>query len=566
MDIKKSEIIIGILAILCILYKIYLYIFYIDYITTTVTIFFLISTFIFHIFYLFYFFMIIPLKSHKINSMRAELALKIRKHNSIITYSIVILYLFEFYMIEIVYGYVKEYLDNCPFFLTDDLNKHHKRRCELYNVNHNSRYSYQNISSFDPSGSFKYETETHFLYDKKIEKKLRKKIMSDYIRCLHLNSLIKDNEVISLFANEYKNSKNYYCSRTNKPEKNYLISDKNCKNQTKVIFIILMTIFEIIQFFLKIIIPIVIGKKNPGFNDHNDYNDYNTNINIRNRNNNNNYNYNNNNNINFNNIINNNDNNNNNNYNGNDTNNHLDSTIISDVNYNENFEEKNAKNIIIENGKELPINTDIQNINFDNIDNEEINDSINIANKDIELKNENEVKEKTIYENNLISNEIINSMNNNVQINEGKEIMKDDEKNNKETINQINNSKELIENNNIEKDNENKSEIIINNNEDNKMENNMENNEKENDNNKRDKSLLNKLFEEFEGERLSSTIKHNKSLNIEKDELKHGKNNTNIPEDTKPENDEKEEDKKDNSKMPEDTKIPNSEDNDDDNN
>ena len=231
MAIKKFEIIVGIIAIICVLYKILLYIFYINYITTTVIIFFFFSTFLLNIFYLYYIFMIIPLKSNRINRMRANLALLTRK--KIIPYITSLLFFFEFIMMGIVYFYVKDYWDNCPFFIYDDLNKHYNRRCELYNINHNSRYSYQYICSFDPSGPFKYETETHFLYDKKVEKKLRKKIQPDYLRCIRLNSLITDNEVITLFINEYKNSKNYYCSRTNKPKKNFSISDKDCKSKKK---------------------------------------------------------------------------------------------------------------------------------------------------------------------------------------------------------------------------------------------------------------------------------------------------------------------------------------------
>jgi len=492
--------------------------------------------------------MIIPLKSNSINKTRAKLALITRK--KIIPYITSLLYFFELIMIGIVYFYVKDYWENCPFFIYDDLNKHYNRRCELYNINHNSRYSYQYICSFDPSGPFKYETETHFLYDKKVEKKLRKKIQPDYLRCIRLNSLITGNEVIALFINEYKNSKNYYCSRTNKPKKNFSISDKDCKNKKKIILLCLYIIFSIVQFFLIICIPIVIGDKNPGFNE---YNDYNRNGNIDNRNNNNNYNnyYNNNN---------------NNNYNGNVTSNHLDSTIISNTNDNENFEQKNTKNIIVENGRELPISIDIQNINFENIDNKEIMNPENIRNEDIEIKNENENKEKSEKnendENNFNLYNNINSMNNNEQINEENGIIKDDENNNRDAVSQINESKDFYGNEKIEKDNENKSEIIINNNE---KENNEEINEKENTNNKGNESLLNKLFEDFEGENLSSTIKYNKNKDIEKGKLNHEEKNIDIPKDTNQENEDNEEDKKDGNKKPEDTKTSRSEDDNDDN-
>ena len=48
-----------------------------------------------------------------------------------------------------------KYWEICPFTLSGlDYNKHCSRRCELYNINNNSRYSYQNIYSYNPSKDF----------------------------------------------------------------------------------------------------------------------------------------------------------------------------------------------------------------------------------------------------------------------------------------------------------------------------------------------------------------------------------------------------------------------------
>ena len=102
------------------------------------------------------------------------------------------------------------YLNICPYTISDlDLKLHLKRRCELYNINNNSRYSYQYICSYDSSKELKI---------KKLSKKQKQDFNSYNALCLKVESLIKNNSIVDLFSKEYSNSDKYYCSITSKPK------------------------------------------------------------------------------------------------------------------------------------------------------------------------------------------------------------------------------------------------------------------------------------------------------------------------------------------------------------
>jgi hypothetical protein len=137
-----------------------------------------------------------------------------------------------------------KYWKYCPYLITDlDYNLHFERRCELYNINNNSRYSYQYICSFDSSKNFK-------------KNNLKKEIKNDNIICIPVKEMKENeyNEVKNLFINEYKNLNNYYCSRTNIPKNYSFVNPKNCKKTKYFLNIALYIIFIFEYIFIYIIL------------------------------------------------------------------------------------------------------------------------------------------------------------------------------------------------------------------------------------------------------------------------------------------------------------------------
>ena len=135
-----------------------------------------------------------------------------------------------------------KYWKYCPYLITDlDYNLHFERRCELYNINNNSRYSYQYICSYDSSKNFK-------------KNNLKNKIKIDNIICIPVKEIKGNeyNEVKNLFINEYKNFNNYYCSRTNIPKNYSFVNHKDCKKTKYFLSITLyiIFIFEFIFFYI----------------------------------------------------------------------------------------------------------------------------------------------------------------------------------------------------------------------------------------------------------------------------------------------------------------------------
>ena len=138
----------------------------------------------------------------------------------------------------------EKYRKVCPFTLDNiDFKNHLSRRCELYNVNANSRYSFQYICSYDPSNDLKN------LELNKDEYESSNKL--EIVRCLLANNLIKDNEIIFDFASEYKNINKYYCSLVYKPKLNNYINSKECqKDRSKKNLIFLILIYIQLLFIL----------------------------------------------------------------------------------------------------------------------------------------------------------------------------------------------------------------------------------------------------------------------------------------------------------------------------
>ena len=224
-----------------------------------------------------------------------------------------------------------EYWKNCPFTLTDSYEKlHHKRRCELYNINNNSRYQYQYICSYDPTEDFKYEIIKNYRGDtRKKEKQLKQEIEPEYMFCIPAKSAIKDNAIISLFNNKYLNNNNYYCSRTNKPEKYSYAKDKDCNNKNQRNWFYVLFYFSFFQIFYILVVTYYLVEILKNIRRYG-----NVDFGIRN--------------YNFNNIS-------------------LKSTKISEINEgNSNFIRTITKNIIYENNNEIPIEINIKKFDLDN--------------------------------------------------------------------------------------------------------------------------------------------------------------------------------------------------------
>ena len=168
---------------------------------------------------------------------------KIKKSFYILSVAYIFIYIVEIYALSINLSiYESDFLKNCPYLLNDlNYNLHLKRRCELYNINKNSRYLYQYICSYDSSKEFKYKD-----FDKKEKKILSKEISPDYVICISAKKFLIDNNIIDLFNKEYKNTQKYFCSRTNKPKDYTYAKIEDCNNLIKQFFI--MFLFTIIIF------------------------------------------------------------------------------------------------------------------------------------------------------------------------------------------------------------------------------------------------------------------------------------------------------------------------------
>lgn len=120
-----------------------------------------------------------------------------------------------------------QYWKNCPFTISEFYEQLNiERICQLYNINNNSRYSYQYVCSYDSSKDFHFD--------------LSKKIENNKVICVK-GELIEDNKIINLFYNKYKNI--YYCSRTNRPNSFKYAKDKDCKKINYIMMILIYIFF-----------------------------------------------------------------------------------------------------------------------------------------------------------------------------------------------------------------------------------------------------------------------------------------------------------------------------------
>ena len=160
-----------------------------------------------------------------------------------------VIYLLRFINLYNLWNY-DNFIKNCPFSLSSDLkffndSFYEKRRCELYDINMNSRYKYQYICSYNASEYFKNDNKKDGL---------------DKIICIPKEHNIDNNEIIDKFNEIYECKDNndtnlFYCSRIDKPEKDIYIKEKFCNQEKKVpffvdLFVYLLDIFRFILNFL----------------------------------------------------------------------------------------------------------------------------------------------------------------------------------------------------------------------------------------------------------------------------------------------------------------------------
>ena len=94
--------------------------------------------------------------------------------------------LIEFIVLSVNISKYDKYLKVCPFSLSNlSYGLKLKRRCELYNNNTNSRYSFQYICSYDPSKDLKYN--------------FTNKIYQDQAICIEVKKINYNNEILKLF-------------------------------------------------------------------------------------------------------------------------------------------------------------------------------------------------------------------------------------------------------------------------------------------------------------------------------------------------------------------------------
>ena len=151
--------------------------------------------------------------------------------------------------------YYGRYKKICPFTLSNvDLKSHFEKRCEFYNKNDNSRYSYQYICSYNAYNDLEdfhpnkndYETSNELVI----------------LRCLEYKNKIDGNYIISEFVKEYNNTNKYYCSLVYRPKVNNYIDSKECIKDRKTINTLATILLFIQIIFIMIVEPIINSKRN----------------------------------------------------------------------------------------------------------------------------------------------------------------------------------------------------------------------------------------------------------------------------------------------------------------
>lgn len=154
-----------------------------------------------------------------------------------------LLFFIDLIVLSVNISNYRKYLKHCPFTINElDYTLHVKRRCELYNINNNSRLAYQYICSYDPSKDFANN------FSEKYKK-------NDSMVCVPFKTIVPNNDIIYLFSQIYNDSNKYYCSRTNIPTNNFrYINPKYCNNNSKYAVTIIFYTFNLIQILLFLVV------------------------------------------------------------------------------------------------------------------------------------------------------------------------------------------------------------------------------------------------------------------------------------------------------------------------
>jgi len=163
-----------------------------------------------------------------------NLKYKFGKHIFLFTLLFFFLTLCFFIILLINILIFQKFMRNCPFYLNKlDYALNFDRRCQLYDINYNSRFSYQYICSYESSKDFIDINE----------KKLKQKINPDNVICNKFIQLI-DNTIINNFKEVYNKKDIFYCHRTNMPQENdySFAKAKDCRKSKYNLMFSLVTI------------------------------------------------------------------------------------------------------------------------------------------------------------------------------------------------------------------------------------------------------------------------------------------------------------------------------------
>ena len=198
--------------------------------------------------YLYFLLYELPFKIYFIKVLKE----KIDKNHSIFIYAYLFLLVISYIILTVNFSIFAKYLGNCPFAIDDpDYKLHLKRRCELYNINNNSRYAYQYICSYNSSKDFQ----------DKNKKENNQEITPNKVICIPVNKLIQDNDIITLFNNEYLKETKFYCSRTDKPKNNTYVKNKDC-NKDKLTLGFTFFLLSLFKMYFIIIYIRYLNRKN----------------------------------------------------------------------------------------------------------------------------------------------------------------------------------------------------------------------------------------------------------------------------------------------------------------
>ena len=141
------------------------------------------------------------------------------------------------------------YIRNCPFTINSDIitynnSIYENRKCELYDINNNSRYKFQYICTYNASKDFEGDkTKDGF----------------NQIICIPKVNNIRNNDIINkfnkIYDNEYMNkTKLFYCSLIEAIKKDEYIKDEYClqkNNFSHKILLLLLSMMNILMFINK---------------------------------------------------------------------------------------------------------------------------------------------------------------------------------------------------------------------------------------------------------------------------------------------------------------------------